>query len=371
MKINKKLLLGHFFNTILLVATGAWYGADGGWEPVVVFLTFLAAYTSSGYFLLKSVLKDEVQTSIDDLLNDEQLISALSAIYSKLIELDSESVPIEGLLAELSRSQKNAVLAFLYSFSRLGLITINDNQNIKFVSERASSFLTSSYLSLKKSSIFIGDWTAEGCSNEEAKKMCSILTSVENQRISIQGLNAMPSRKVQSSIVIVKGTFQGKDRFLMQWSDAWGEGYYWFIGGIREYQDASLKACAKRELGEELGLQPAAITSVNLLGTVQDKRISSRVGAYTEYEYSIYSVALDSRNEKVDKIYEEIFTIDSHIAWSQYHRKSRWHTWDEISQDPQLRRDASNILSFIENYGPTNIPVSSPIEIRGVANNDS
>ncbi|MGJ8694185.1 MAG: NUDIX domain-containing protein [Thalassotalea sp.] len=359
MNLKKRYIVGSGLTTLILVSTGYWLGKEGGVEPIFAFLSSLLAHVPMVYFLIKTSVPKETSQKVDEKL----CIEAYDFFLENILQENKVNLNLNTILNELDIGKKNAILLLIYSYERLGLLTVDEDRNLCFKSERSKAFLSSMCLSFSDSSEFIGNWKAEGYTNDEAQSMCNILTKAEQYRISKQGNDATASRVIRSSLIVIKGRHENEDRYLLQHSNAWGEGYYWFVGGIQEETDQSAEHCAIRELEEELHIPKSAITSLSYLKTVKDKRISSRLGALTEYEYSIYSIVLDCRHESVVAISKDNFAIDSHVAWQKHHRKNRWYSENELLTDPNLLKDAGNIIETLKNYPLNNIPLSLINEI--------
>jgi 8-oxo-dGTP pyrophosphatase MutT (NUDIX family) len=362
MKLPLALTAAHVINVVILAAVGGWFGHEGGWEPVVTFLAFSVPYFATGRALLRVV--SQAPEPLPPVFEPEDFGSMVNQAIGNIPVFGDTPKPLADLTPS-DRSRDRQVSGVVLSFFRnLGLVKIDQNNLVAPVSERALAFLKSIGHTLQDDAPFIGDWTAVRTGNAENDKLRRILQEAEEFRVTKKGKNAPSTRMIKSAIILLKGKFQGTDRYLLQWSDAWGSaGYYWFIGGIMESQDKSIEDCAYRELLEELGLERPMIQSLTKLGTQKDKRISYRVGALTSYQYSVFSATLDSRVERVKEIYKLQFTDEASVCWTTHERNSKWHTWDEIMQSQDLQRDAGRIVKAVAKSGVEAIPISTTLEI--------
>ncbi len=202
----------------------------------------------------------------------------------------------------------------------------------------------------------------EGLARPEAdalnKEMRSLLKLVEKRRKE-RNVSAETIREVNASMIILKAKNEkGEDVFLMQHSKSWNEGYYWWIGGIREDKDSDADACARRELNEELNIEERHISSLEYLGQCSEMLISSRLGAYSNYNYDLYLL-----NIKEHETISQLFALKNKIKVPSQHdlvkRKIKWFTWSELSENEELKRDSKSIFDLIEKVGAHNTRIST------------
>lgn len=363
MEFSRISMIVHLVSTLLLVATGAWYGSDGGWEPVVVFLGFVVSFTGSGYKLLQSVkTKEEVRPDpIDPMVFAQVTSETLLSIpgpYDSTISYSD--------IAKRESSQETATATATLSLLRaIGLVRVTDSNHLEAVSEKSDAFVKSLGRSLEHRTEVLGDWSAKGADNPEAQKLLNTIAAFEDYRYKKQGNNASPAREVDSALILIKSKYRKTDVFLMQHSNAWGDdGYYWFIGGIREKSDHSMEACAYRELSEELSIERSMILNIQELCKVTDQRISDRVGCLTKYNYSIFYVSLDPQDKRVRDLHSKQFFHTRPVGWATKEQESRWLNWEEISASPELKRDAQPILDCISDKGVGKIPYATGLSVQ-------
>ncbi len=273
-------------------------------------------------------------------------------------------------LVEKSPTLENDAERFLYGaygilLRRLKIVEMKDDGRIRPVSERAELFIRMLVASAKANIGFAGEWKAKGTQNPPAEKLGNIIRSIEEFRILASGgfEKAAAIRNASSSLILIKAKRSSAPVFLMRWSDAWG-GYFWFVGGIQDSNDSTAEICALRELREEIGLRDTAIQNLTRLTTVRDRRISSRQNVLTDYQYNLFSVAVDESCQSVGPITRAEFVVDKIVGGGhRVGQRCKWMTWQEIRSSQELVRDASEIILKLESYGVDRIPLSLRTEI--------
>jgi 8-oxo-dGTP pyrophosphatase MutT (NUDIX family) len=232
----------------------------------------------------------------------------------------------------------------------LGLVKIDERGVPRPVSELASCFLRSMSAHLREELEFIGGWTEEGRENPRAQVPRRILRSIEERRVESVGRDrAAPSRVAQSAIALIKAERNGESVYLTQLSDSWGEPYYWFIGGVRETSDRDILDCLHRELREELNFTRSDVLFAKQMRIVFDRRISERLGAFTEYRYEVFFVQLESDSKAVSVLCRPFPEVETYHGMAKFLRKNKWQTWAELESDPNLRKHALVLLEALKN----------------------
>jgi ADP-ribose pyrophosphatase YjhB (NUDIX family) len=158
--------------------------------------------------------------------------------------------------------------------------------------------------------------------------------------------------------VLLKALKNNEEVFLLRWSEAWdSNGFFWFTGGIQDSLESSTD-CAKRELKEEINLDPFAIKTLTKFACAYDKRISERLHVVTSYTYSIFCVSIDEQNTSISPILHSEFSVPKFRGGHQLNQKCKWFTWDEIKQSQELNRHAAGIIEVIDTYGIAKIGLS-------------
>lgn len=362
MNLPPVLTIAHLFTVVILAAIGAWFGKEGGWEPIIAFLGGLVPYCGTGWALLQKIA--QLPEPIPPDFHQDDFATVAAETIENLPLFGEPPKPFD-IVTPSGRSRDRQISASVLAFlQKLGFLTIDNNNLVAPVSERALCFLRNMAITLQDDNQFLGDWTSVGTGNPENDKLRRIMSEAEEYRFRKNGDSAPCTREIRSSIILLKGSFEGTPRYLLQWSNAWGDGYFWFIGGIMEPKDTSIENCAYRELLEELGLERPMIQSLTKLGVVKDKRVSSRVGALTSYDYTVFTATLDSKFQRVKAIHKLEFTDAASVSWTTHERRSKWHTWDEIMASPELNRDAGRIVKAVTKSGIDRIPPSTPIELH-------
>jgi 8-oxo-dGTP pyrophosphatase MutT (NUDIX family) len=356
-RYSTKLII-HIAALAALVGAACWLAKDKSWEPALALLAALSGYSGSLAMVLRDHFEFGTCHQISLIAADTGFDANASFVSSSLRSLTGEpmlSTDIERVLAG----------SFGLLFRRLKIIDINENGQLRPVSERAGLFLRILSDSASKNIPLCGDWKAEGTQNDSARHLGEIIEKMEEFRISASGgvLSTSTLREVSSSLVMLKAMKASEPVFLMRWSDAWG-GYFWFIGGVQESSDSTAEACAQRELNEELGLVAPAIQHLAKIISVTDRRISVRQHVLSDYEYNLFSVAIDEASPSGAALLRSEFSFPITVKGGyQVSQKCKWFTWDEIRKSPNLLKDAGEIVRAIDGFGIARIPLSlrSPI----------
>ncbi|WP_321341597.1 NUDIX hydrolase [uncultured Cohaesibacter sp.] len=360
-KFSIALLAGHVVSTLLLVATGAWFGNEPGWEPVVVFIGLLVPFAVSGYKFVKSVKnEDPASQQMGEIEFSKKCADTLLAVPG----YHQPSIEICQITRNYLNSETINATALIFLLRAFGLVRITESNYVKAISEKSDALIKSIGNSLTQRTQVLGDWTAEGISNPESDKLLKIVTTFEEFRVKKQGSKALPARTIEAAIILIKSKYNGTDVFLMQKSSAWdNEGYFWFIGGIRENSDNSLEDCAYRELSEELSIERSMVLSINQLSTASDQRISKRVGCLTKYFYTLFYISLDPDDNRVKDLHSKEFVHSRTVRWTSSQQENMWLTWEEINSSKELKRDAKTIIDCINSSGIDKIPYSCGLSV--------
>ncbi|MES2793897.1 MAG: NUDIX domain-containing protein [Planctomycetota bacterium] len=355
-------LLGHLLNVAGLMVVAAWYGHNPDWEPILALVALLGTYFGTGYALL--LVMYQLPEPGAQVFNAEETKTVIGGALLNVPEYGREALPVTTLSTTGRSRDQHAAIAVVSMLRNLGLFYIDGNGLVSPVSERAHAFTSCIALSLKEGTHLFGDWSAVGHKNPQSQNLRAILGKAEGFRVTKLGKHATPTRNARSAIALIKAKHRDGDRFLLQMSHAWEpDGYYWFIGGVMDPGDKNIVECACRELLEELRLERPMIQSVVPLRTVDDFRISARIGALTSYEYTLCSVVLDPSRTRVKEIHRMEHDDEIPVSWTTGRRQNRWHTWEEILTSPGIRRNASCILKALKTIGPDAIQYSTPLNI--------
>lgn len=355
----------HLLSFVALLVLAAWFGREGGYEPVATSVVALCSLIVTGRNFLKSFC--EKQSRGCGKISRAEFAALASKTLLAMPGFFFSGRSLDDVVSFAKIEERESAIAIVYLFCDLGLLRLEANGYVFPVSEKADVVIKSFGRSLATGIPVWGDWGAEGPKNPEAEKLLSLVKSLEEFRCKKQGKEALAVREVEASIILIKSKMKKKDVFLMQHSAAWGgDGYFWFVGGIKEQEDSTIEECAYRELSEELSVEPSMVTGLHKLTTVSDKRISSRVGGLTSYTYTVFCLSLDPTNERVQKLHEHQFFHTRAVAWATKDQENKWLTWDELHGSTDLNRDAEEILNAIRKYGVDKIPYASALTVKAL-----
>lgn len=265
--------------------------------------------------------------------------------------------------SQIGVAQRASMLGLL---RHLGLVSVTSGGLAQPVSESAACFVRSLGESMSEGVTFLGGWDKAGTENPAAQGPRHLIRQQEERRLKyVHRSHLRAIRSAKACLAIIKGRRNGEDVYLMQQSNAWGELYYWFIGGVMEDRDGSEpEACLYREIEEELLLARKDILSVSAFCEARDLRISARIGALTEYHYHVFFVQLNAGSPDVQKMAQSEFTNVTFEGVARFERKNRWLTWSEL-ETPSIKRDAPSLIEEIVRHDPSTLPPSIGREIAG------
>jgi len=264
--------------------------------------------------------------------------------------------------------QYASLLSLLHDLGLVKIEQTNRQYLVRPVSILAGAFLRSMGFHIKHNLDYIGGWSEHGRDNPDAQRPRQILRSIEERRVKEIGRDkAEPSRYTKASLAIIKGRDEnGQERYLLQWTDSWGDGRFSFIGGNMEPGDKDFEGCMYRELKEEINLAKEDILTCRRIGEdVLERQISLRLGAFTDYTYVLFFVTLNVESERVKALFPSIeYKIKTRLAWvEKVERANRWNTWNEILRDRLLNRDAKILLNELNRIDVGSLPLSCGLRI--------
>jgi 8-oxo-dGTP pyrophosphatase MutT (NUDIX family) len=238
-------------------------------------------------------------------------------------------------------------------FVALGVLEISKNGRPKCVSESAEAFLASLQAHfLDGNERYFGDWSATETS--ERPRLAAMLAEWEEyRRTSAPTGDARPSRKARVAVALIRADLADQPRFIMLDNPKWNpKGAWWFVGGGPKAHDKGDRSkTVVREACEELALQPADIGPPHLRGTASEKRVSRRIGSYTEYFYDVFALQI-VRNKP------GLFVVEGRVLTEARMEHFRWLTWDEILNSDHLNSHALCIVRLLQQIDPRSIPQS-------------
>ena len=255
-------------------------------------------------------------------IDTHQLITAL-ADSSEWVDLDTSGEAVATLLADLQIVELDV-----------------GTHRARAVSDEAGALLNQLGDALERQQPFVSSWVSDVSEDKEARR--DLLRMLERRR---QGYSVSAVRSALSVIVLVTVEVDGKPRLLTQWSDSWGPGYYWFIGGVVERSDTSLVEAAQRELWEEVGVSPSDVHSMEEVGRVVDSRVSERIGVMTDYEYVVFHCTL--KPDYGGGLPYPSGRREIQIRGKLVRRKLGWFTSEELGDDGELARHAPGLLERV------------------------
>jgi 8-oxo-dGTP pyrophosphatase MutT (NUDIX family) len=294
-------------------------------------------------------------------------LPATVSMLENIAKHSDDSIVAEQVLAGWDDGA--AILVMLRNLGLISITPIAGTVAVRAVSSVAADFLLSMGLHLEERAPFVGAFGDVERNVEERRRLRELIRHMEQNRVDLaksKGRSPRVGRDVESALIIIKAEFSGEECILMQWSESWGRrtgdgratadsGYYWFIGGMMEPADGgSLLRCAAREVGEEVGIDPADVQLfAQALFTHTDVRVSRRVGLYSKLVYHIFGATL-RLSPAVSQIIQLKWTRELSVhtphGVGTIPRQMRWRTWQEIKADPLLRKDAGGIVDELEKH---------------------
>ncbi|WP_438005120.1 NUDIX domain-containing protein [Sorangium sp. So ce321] len=308
---------------------------------------------------------------IDPLVALSDSKATISTVVSTLDTISHGEVAADDLLKNWKyKNEGVAILNLLRSLGLISIRAISQRLTVRANSDIATDFLTSMARHLEEDAPFIGAFDDAETNINERYRLRELIRRMEQSRVNWAKFKRRPAAKVarhaKSSLIIIKAIVGGETCILMQWSESWGRrdgdgrtssnsGYYWFIGGLMEPKDeGNLIKCAVREVSEELGVDAGDVQLIEQpLFMCTDRRVSRRVGLYTEFEYYVFAATLrlsPAVPQFVQPEWTRALSIHSASGEATIPRQMRWRTWMEIKNDPLLQEDASVIVSELEKH---------------------
>lgn len=325
-----------------------WQNLTENWVFNVLLLTvffLLGSLVGSIRFSISKFPPSSAARSTD--CNRAQLIELLSGIrYADDLMNDEISMP--------DSSPCTPVLSL---FVAIGLIKPSARGFIS-VSTAADSLIASLIAHLKDANTnFIGDWSV-GTNDPEYRRLIRLIGATEEHRIANSPLpNATPAREIRAGIALIRADFKGVSRFLVIKSFTWNnEGAWTPVMGAEEKNDGTLLNTIKREIQEEMKLRPNDVVDARELTTVNDKRISKRVGLFTLYTYGIFAVQLRQSSSSVQHFFTENPQVSIDFSKSVRIHHFTWLTWDQLISSQHLAAEMPTVLAALRTINPQTIP---------------
>ncbi|HEX5269232.1 MAG TPA: hypothetical protein VFW33_02030, partial [Gemmataceae bacterium] len=108
------------------------------------------------------------------------------------------------------------------------------------------------------------------------------------------------------------------------------------------------------------GLHPDSyhLIQTPLVDGISDKRISERLGVFTDYTFVVVGATLNPGSSRVAEVSRLESNYDTHQGKTTVSRRYKWLSWPQIGEDHPLVYRAGNILSSIEPH-LARLPISS------------
>jgi hypothetical protein len=103
-------------------------------------------------------------------------------------------------------------------------------------------------------------------------------------------------------------------------------------------------------------LGPGDIVDARELSMVKDKRISKRVGLYTEYTYAIFGVQLLQASKAVQHFFVSNPKVSIDYTHAVRVHDFSWLTWQELLDSAHLRREMPTVIDALTKLDPHLIP---------------
>ena len=299
-------------------------------------------------------LREPVQNSMDR----KGVLEALDHIPSwpeKPIEL-----PEGGNSIQVNQLVQGS-LGVLTLLDAIGVISLQNN-HAQPSSELSDAFLASLRAHLADGNRnYFGDWSA-GSGSPAGHQLKNLLQQWELHRIeTAPGGEGRPCRLARVALALIRVDFRTQPKFLMLKDPMWDPmGGWWFVGGIQESHDNNdLRATLTRELCEELGIVTKDILAAVPFAVAADRRMSERLGIYTEYRYELFSTQLSQNSPRVRSLLVDAprISVDHHGS-SRMH-EFRWFTWEELSSAEHLVKHTPSIVDALKRADYRQIPATA------------
>ncbi|MBZ5626412.1 MAG: hypothetical protein LAQ69_48185 [Acidobacteriia bacterium] len=234
----------------------------------------------------------------------------------------------------------------------LGVIEISEKGSPKCVSASAEAFLASLRAHfLDGNDHYFGDWSALN----EQPRLAAMLKQWEEYRIGVPNRSHRPSRRVKRALALIRADLAGQPRFIMLENPKWDPEGVWFVGGGPKFRDGGdLRNTVIRETCEELALQLSDLGPPHSRGTVQDLRISERIGLYTDCLYEVFAL-------QIIRSKPGLLVLNGRVQTSERKEHFRWMSWDEILSCSHLLKHADTVLRLLTQIDPRSVPQSGDL----------
>ena len=176
----------------------------------------------------------------------------------------------------------------------IGVVQLDDQQNIRATSQTAKYMLHSIASYLEEDIHWIDDWHTRGTNHQNESPLfnaASLLYLLEKRRLDFLDSPA-PSRSEQVAQVLIKRTNKetGKPELLFQFDE--NANQFQLIGGRHNDKDPDLLSTMIREIEEEVSNNLIYGQDYQLKCVISDlapmASLSSTFGALTQYNFSIF-----------------------------------------------------------------------------------
>ena len=216
---------------------------------------------------------------------------AIMAFLRRIPQSNQDAIHLE-LLADGENA--DVLLGYALMLQTIGIVTIDEQYNIKATSQTAKYTLESIISFTENNLTWVDDWKTRGVHRDDTGALqngATLLSELENRRIKVLE-KASPSRYEEVVQVLIKRTNPqtGQAEFLMQY-DANADQYQ-FIGGRRSPNDATLEIATIREIEEEVSNDLVFAGDYQLRCVIPEliveATLSPTFGALTEYHFTVY-----------------------------------------------------------------------------------
>jgi hypothetical protein len=216
--------------------------------------------------------------------------------------------PITTLADDMDTS---ILLGFALMLKTIGVVQIDEEQNIRASSQTAKYMLHSIASFVESDTRWIEDWHTRGINpNHNGNTLhnaATLLHLLEKRRLQVID-NPKPSRSEEVAQVLIKRTNPKTQKAELLFQFDSNANQFQLIGGRRSEKDASLLATMIREIDEEVA-SPLVYDKDYHLNCIVDNLIPSitlspTFGALTEYHFSVYhmvNVGMDIQTRPEDE----------------------------------------------------------------------